>query len=193
MKSAISMLARGAAWALTAALVAVLAVAVLVPRIAGATPYTILTGSMQPAMPPGTLVVVRPRDVEDISVGDVLTYQLESGKPDVVTHRVTAVGVGADGEVRLTTQGDANDSPDKKPVIAKQVRGVRWYYVPYLGYVNTVISAARRQDAVYVVAGLLLVYALVQGVGALRDRTRVAAKASQAHDSDTEESQEEMT
>ena len=50
--------ARRAGTVLTAAVLvaaaAVLAVAVLVPRLAGATPYTVLTDSMRPAYPPGT-------------------------------------------------------------------------------------------------------------------------------------------
>src|SRR5690606_27056120 len=40
-------------WAVILVLLAMLTVTVLVPRIAGATPYTVLTGSMQPHLPPG--------------------------------------------------------------------------------------------------------------------------------------------
>ena len=43
------------AWAVIVAVVSVLAVAVLVPRVTGATPYTILTGSMRPSFPPERL------------------------------------------------------------------------------------------------------------------------------------------
>jgi signal peptidase len=39
---------------------AAIGIAVLVPRLGGATPYVVLTGSMEPRMPPGTLVVVKP-------------------------------------------------------------------------------------------------------------------------------------
>ena len=46
----------------------ILMVAVVIPRIAGATPYTILTGSMQPGLPLGSLVVIRPVDPREIGV-----------------------------------------------------------------------------------------------------------------------------
>jgi signal peptidase I len=51
---------------------------VLVPRIAGATPYTILAGSMMPDIPPGTIIAVKPTPFDQIRQGDVISYQIES-------------------------------------------------------------------------------------------------------------------
>ncbi|RZI86995.1 MAG: signal peptidase I, partial [Microbacterium sp.] len=130
-------------------------------------PYTVLTGSMRPDLPPGTLVVVRPVQIDDLAVGDVITYQLRSGRPTVVTHRVVASGFRADGTTVLTTQGDANGVPDVRPVRAEQVRGRLWYAVPHLGRVNTALDGAQRQTAVYVVAAALLLYAASMFVGAV--------------------------
>lgn len=158
------------AWFVIAAVVASLALSVLIPRLAGATPYTILTGSMKPGMPPGTLVVVKPIDVDDLDVGDVVTYQLESGEPTVVTHRVVAVGVDLAGRTVLTTRGDANDATDEKPVIPAQVRGERWYSVPYLGHVSTWFTDRQRESATVIVAAVLLGYAVTMFVGAARSR-----------------------
>ena len=56
-RSATGWLARTAAWFVILGIGAVVTVAVLVPRIGGGTPYVVLTGSMRPHMPPGTLVV----------------------------------------------------------------------------------------------------------------------------------------
>lgn len=150
---------QAVAWTVVVGCLAGLAAAVLVPRLAGATPYTVLTGSMRPALPAGTLVVVRPVALDDVAVGDVVTYQLRSGDPTVVTHRVVAVGFRADGERVLTTQGDANDVRDAEPVRAVQVRGTVWYAVPYLGRASTVLDASQRQAAVQAVAAALLLYA----------------------------------
>lgn len=152
--------------------VVVLAVAVLIPRLAGASPYTVLTGSMRPDYPPGTLVVAKPAPIDEISIGDVITYQRESGKASVVTHRVIAVSTRLDGEIQLTTQGDANDVPDQEPVEEVQVRGKLWYAVPKLGYVNNALSGAQRQTAVWIVSALLIGYAAFMLVGAMRDRRR---------------------
>ncbi len=165
-------------WLVILGVASVLVVAVLIPRVAGATPYTILTGSMEPGLPPGTLIVVKPADVGEIGIGTVITYQLASGKPTVVTHRVVAQGIDGKGQVQFQTQGDANNTPDQKWVRSVQVKGEKWYAVPYLGYVNNMLTGKERQMAVYVVASLLLGYAAFMLTGATRDWVRRRGTAS---------------
>lgn len=177
MRGPLAWVGQVLAWLVILGVVAVLAVAVVVPRVAGATPYTILTGSMQPDRPPGTLVVVRPVDPDRIGIGSVITYQLESGEAAVVTHRVVAQGVSGTGETTWQTQGDANDTPDQEPVRPVQVRGEVWYSVPYLGRLTNLLSGRERQMAVYVVAALLVGYAAFMFTGALRERGRRAGDA----------------
>jgi signal peptidase len=160
------------AWFVIAAVLLVLAVSVLIPRLAGAHPYTILTDSMRPGMPPGTLVVVRPIDATDIRIGMVVTYQLESGKPAVVTHRVVGQGYNAKGDLVFTTQGDANDIADERPVLPVQIKGERWYYVPHLGRVTNAVTNSQRRAAITIVAVGLFGYAATMFAGAARDRRK---------------------
>jgi signal peptidase len=167
-----ALVGRVLTWAVILSAVAALMVAVLVPRLAGATPYSVLTGSMRPDLGPGTLVVVRPTPFEELQIGDVITYQLESGKPTVVTHRVVGIGIDVEGEQVLQTQGDDNESLDPQPVHEVQVKGELWYSVPLLGHLQQTFSGQDRQRAVYVVATLLLGYAAMAWGGALRDRRR---------------------
>ncbi|MDP3890606.1 signal peptidase I [Nocardioides sp.] len=164
-----------------AAGLALLAVAIVVPRVGGATPYVVQTGSMRPDLPPGSLVVVRPVTGDDISVGDVVTYQVASGEPVFVTHRVVAVGYDGRGELSLRTQGDANDVPDQESVREVQVRGELWYAVPHIGHVSSLLTGSQRALGVYAVAAGLLLYALAQFVGALRGRRSRARHREPAH------------
>lgn len=159
-------------WTVILGCCAVLAIAVLLPRVAGATPYAIMTGSMQPTLPAGTLAVVKPADPDTIGVGTVITYQLESGRPTVVTHRVVAQGVNHQGELLFRTQGDANDTPDQRWVRPVQIRGKLWYAIPYLGYPTQLITGRQHQLLVYVAAAGLLGYAGYMFGAALRDRRR---------------------
>lgn len=172
IRSTLGWVGQVIAWLVILGVVVALAAAVLVPRLAGATPYTVLTGSMQPKYPPGTLVVVKPVEFDDIGLNDVITYQRESGEAAVVTHRVVGTGSRFDGTRTLITQGDANDDPDRDPVLAVQVKGELWYSVPYLGYVNTALSGSQRQWAVLGVSAALVGYAAYMFVGAFRDRRR---------------------
>ena len=147
---------------LSAGLLAFLAVigalVVLIPALTGSTPMTILTGSMQPTYPPGTLIIVQPVAPEDIVIGDPITYQIESGKPEVVTHRVVAIAATGT-EVTFITKGDNNAVADATPVRPEQVRGTVWYAVPYIGYVNTIVNGDNRSWIVPLSAIALFAYA----------------------------------
>jgi signal peptidase I len=154
-----SLLGQIVAWSVAAVLFALILVLVVIPRVTGSTPYTILTSSMVPLMPPGTIVVDRPEPFSDIKVGDVLTYQIASGQPAVVTHRVVGINVEQDGSQTLTMKGDANPSPDVRHIISKQVRGVVWYSIPLIGYVGAVGTADGRSVIARIIGGGLLVYA----------------------------------
>jgi signal peptidase I len=93
-------------------------------------PVVILTGSMEPSISPGDLVLVRKYDISDIKVGDVVEYQLDDYK---VVHRVIAIHRYYDAPV-LITKGDANKSADTNPVIGSQLIGKIEYTIPYIGY-----------------------------------------------------------
>ncbi|GAA1424541.1 hypothetical protein GCM10009640_20980 [Agrococcus citreus] len=148
-------------------------VAVGVPAVTGSTPLSILTGSMTPTLPPGTLVVVKPTPVAEIQLGEVITFQLESGQPTLVTHRVIARSTdSASGEVRFTTQGDANDVADAAQVMPVQVQGTVWYSIPYLGWANQWVNGPAREWLVPIAAGALFCYAAVSIIGGFRARRR---------------------
>ncbi|TIC85743.1 signal peptidase I [Nocardioides sp. GY 10127] len=164
MRGLVRFLGQVLAWLVLVAALATVSVAVVVPRLGGATPYTVLTGSMRPGMPPGTLVVVRPVEASTLRVGDVITYQLRSGEPEVVTHRIVAVGVNGQGKTVFRTQGDDNPDPDPAWVLPIQVVGERWYAVPRLGYLSNAFTTAQREAGVQVVAGLLLAYAALMAL-----------------------------
>ncbi|HEY9498268.1 MAG TPA: signal peptidase I [Terrimesophilobacter sp.] len=163
------------------ALVALIAVmAIVLPAATGSVPMTILTGSMTPTYPPGTLIIVQPVDPTNLRIGDPITYQIESGKPAVVTHRIIAVTSGSDGSRTFTTQGDANSAADENPVLPVQVRGKVWYSIPYLGWVNTVVNGESRAWLIPVIAGALFLYAGYMAASGIaeaikRRRSRAAA------------------
>lgn len=170
-------------WTVMVVALLAIAVAVLIPRLAGATPYTVLTGSMRPTLPPGTLVVAKPVAFDRIGIGDLVTYQVKSGQPAVVTHRVVSIGFNAGHERILQTKGDANKSADAKGVVAKQVRGRVWYAVPVLGRASNVISGGQRTIATAVIAIGLVGYAIVMFAGARRDRVRSRAMGTRQEES----------
>ena len=158
-KGVLHFIGLGLSWGLFA-LVIVLAVGVIVvPFATGSTPMTVLTGSMRPVYPPGTLVIVKPIEADDIRIGDAITYQLRSGEPEVVTHRVVAITTSIEGDQVFITKGDNNGVVDENPVLPVQVAGKVWYSVPYIGWANTLVNGENRVWIVPVIAGGLFLYA----------------------------------
>ncbi len=125
--------------------VLVLAVLLLIAfagvKVFGLTPYAVLSGSMEPQFPTGSLIYVRDVDPATITEGDSITFELESGA--LVTHEVYEI----DHDVReFRTQGIANtDSSgeivhDALPVSFESVLGTPVFCVPYLGYLNQLLT-----------------------------------------------------
>lgn len=175
----------GEALGFVALVIASLAAVVLivVPLLSGSTQYSVLTSSMKPGYPPGTLLVVKPVDVAEVAPGDVVTYQIASGEAAVVTHRVVSTGVDRQGERVLFTQGDNNDVADPEPVRAVQVRGRVFYAVPYAGFAANWLGNRDRgllgQAAAFGLIGYGLV-SLARGIGARAVRRREAEAAEAA-------------
>lgn len=159
-------------WGLLLLMIAALAVMVIIPRLTGSQAYTVLTGSMEPNYPPGTLIVVKPTPAEDLNVGDVITFQPVSGDPSVVTHRIDGIYFNGAGERQIFTRGDANDVVDSWALVPDQIRGRLLYSVPELGRVNSVINGQSRSILLTVVVIGLGTYAVVMVASGLRERRR---------------------
>lgn len=145
----------------------VVLIALVAPFVVAAVPqvvdadqsYTVTSGSMEPAIGVGDVVVVRDVPAETIETGDVITYELDGPGNQVErrTHRVIEV-VDYGTQERFRTKGDANEDPDKEVVPPDAVVGVVVLTLPYVGYVirfaNTPLGLL---TLVVVPAGLLFV------------------------------------
>jgi signal peptidase len=146
-----------------------LAVLTVIPRATHGTALTVLTGSMTPGIPVGSVVIDRPVDPGTLRVGDIATYQKEPGKAEYITHRIVKID-GSTSPTTFTFKGDANRGADEAPVPATAIRGKVWFHVPYLGATR---DALHTKGGLAGVAMLVLAgYALYQGASALRERGR---------------------
>lgn len=103
------------------------------PRTGRYRTLTVLSGSMRPTAPEGSVVVMTPVRLESIKVGDVIAYQIPVEDHRVVSHRVVEVVEGGSAPV-VRTKGDANPVPD--PWLARLQGGSAWKMrgvVPHLG------------------------------------------------------------
>jgi signal peptidase len=114
----------------------------------------VLSGSMEPAIQTGGVVVILPVDPETVKVGDVVTYASLSGK-SLTTHRVIAIQ--NQPERQFITKGDANKNPDPSPILPSQIVGIVVFSFPFVGYLITYIRTPLGLALVLGVPALLIV------------------------------------
>ena len=121
-------------------LAVLLAVALVGVRVVGYTPYTILSGSMEPTYHVGSLIYVKQVDPADLKVGDPITFALD--EDTIATHRIIEIVPDEEDPsvLRFATKGDANDVADGSLVHYKNIIGTPVFTVPYLGYVADYIQ-----------------------------------------------------
>lgn len=93
---------------------------------------SVQTGSMKPAIPPGSLVLVHSVPQNTIKKGDVITYKGKTASEMTITHRVQERKKQHNGLYRTIVKGDANRSADA-PIYDSQIIGRVETSVPYLG------------------------------------------------------------
>jgi signal peptidase len=152
---------RGGVVAGVLAVVAILALT-LGPRFLPYQTYVVLSGSMEPTIPTGAVIVLDPVVADGLSIGDVITFQRPDRPSELVTHRIVDVEQGPTGR-SFVTKGDANTAPDGWRIPAT---GSGWRYrfaIPYAGYgLRTVQSVEGRLLLVVVPALALAGYFLVE-------------------------------
>ena len=112
-------------------LVVIVALAILLVgvRLFGLQVFTVVSGSMEPDYPVGSLIYVKEIDPYDVEPKQVITFALPNGTPS--THRV--VRIDADNQL-FYTKGDTNDNEDGA-VHFNNLIGTPVFVIPYLGFV----------------------------------------------------------
>lgn len=118
-------------------IVVVLAVLLAGVRLFGFTPYTVLSGSMEPTYHVGSIVYVKKVDPTTLKVGDPITFHLTQGV--IATHRIIEVHGEGTPNLGFRTQGDANQNVDDITPASKVI-GKATFSVPYLGYLSNFIQ-----------------------------------------------------
>jgi signal peptidase len=156
IRTALTKLKAVAAIGFVAAAVGLVVVSVVLPRAIGGAALTVLSGSMTPTHPVGSLVVVRPVDPAQIEVGDVITFVKEASSSDVTTHRVVEIKRDAAAGTTFVTKGDANPQVDSSPVAPEAVRGRVWFHIPVVGYLRSWLTSTVGLVGIAAVAGVVL-------------------------------------
>jgi signal peptidase len=125
----------------------------------------VLSGSMEPLMPVGSVVVVKTIPASTVQEGDVITFRHPLAPSKQITHRV--VGIRGEGPARrYSTKGDALAKPDPWQLQLPHEVGRRATTIPHLGVVLQRLSDGRVLALLAALTTLLVIAAILRRVWA---------------------------
>ncbi len=130
-------------------------VAVSAPYLFGGRSLTVLSGSMEPQLHVGDVVVVEQVHPLDIKVGDIVSFRDPEDASRLITHRVREIEVHG-GSVAFVTKGDANTSVESWKTTTDGTVGRVRFHVWRLGYLMIWIRSPLGRLGMVVVPALLL-------------------------------------
>lgn len=157
--------------------VVIFAVLLVGLRFVGVQVYSVISGSMEPEYPVGSLIYVKEVDAYEVEVGDVITFVLSNDMP--ATHRV----IDIDYETQhFYTRGDANYSIDEATgekiytedpaVHFKNLIGKPVFMIPLLGYVAYYIQHPPGMYIALAVGAIILALAFLPDIFSKSDKNK---------------------
>ena len=114
----------------------------------------VISGSMEPAIQTGSVVIVRPIVPDTIRKGDIIMYS-SLDMTSLTTHRV--VSVNSDPTLRFITKGDANKNSDITPIVPGQIVGIVAVTIPYLGILTQFIKTPLGFTLFFLIPAMILI------------------------------------
>ena len=118
----------------------------------GYRPIAVVSGSMEPGISVGDVVLYERHDLSGIEEGKVIVFDDPTIEGGTIIHRV----VGIDPDTGwLQTKGDANNSNDSTWVTEDDIKGVGRVLVPFVGFPAAWIQTGRPVPAIALVVFML--------------------------------------
>ncbi len=136
-------------------LVALLLIVSILPITGNYKIMTVISGSMQPAIIMGSVVIVKP--APDYKIGDVITFGPYSKTKAPTTHRIYDMKV-VDGQPIYITKGDANNAPDTREIQKRDIVGRVLFSVPYMGYAVDFAKKPLGFALIIIVPAAIIIY-----------------------------------
>lgn len=134
-----------------------------VPRMLGYHIYTVVSGSMEPAIPVGSLVYINNMTPEDVQEGDVIAFYGATDGSSIITHRVVTNSTIMS---EFITKGDANEENDMNPIPYSHFIGKVVLTVPKMGgLAQTFTSTSGKIAAACMIALAVVLHIIAAIVG----------------------------
>lgn len=132
----------------------------VLPGIFGFHMYHVISGSMEPAVPVGSLLYVRGGQPEEVEEDRIIAFYSSSEDGGVITHRVVKNNVVSG---TFVTKGDANEKEDPTLTAYADYIGEVVLTVPYMGKLLTLLTSLYGKISAGCMIGIGVVLNLIGG------------------------------
>ena len=139
--------------------IALLLLATMIPIPGNIQAKIVKSGSMEPTIKTGGLVIIALSD--SYQIGDVITFGKDTKTQIPTTHRIIEI-TGSDSLQTFITKGDANDAPDPTKTKQSEVSGKVIFSLPYLGFV---LDFARKPFGFILLIGVPALIIILDEIG----------------------------
>lgn len=130
------------------------------PRVFGYQIYNVVSGSMEPAIPTGSLVYVSKTEPADLKTDDVIAFYSSADTGAIITHRIVKNQVVSG---QIITKGDANAAEDMIPVKYGQVLGKVEHAIPVAGKILAAVATIYGKIAAACMIAAAVLFHLMAG------------------------------
>ena len=156
----------------------IICIPLTVPRMMGYEIYSVISGSMEPAIPVDSMVYIKTEAPEDMKKDDVIAFYGARDSNAIITHRVVENRIVM-GE--FITKGDANQTEDMNPVPYDNFIGKVTLSIPKVGGAAQIFtSAAGKIAAVVIIIAALILETAASAIEKRRYRQWKLRNASEA-------------
>ena len=143
------------------------------PAFLGYKMYVIVSGSMQPELDIGDIVIVKIANPEDLKKDDIISFRKGQS---VITHRIAEV-VKTDEKLEFVTRGDNNNTNDKDTVLSKEIEGIVINKIQNIGRIVLVL-----RDKTLIIIIVLIYYIFIMYDQSVQKRKNIRRMKRQEYE-----------
>lgn len=124
--------------------------------------YTVVSGSMEPTIKTGSIVLTTPVDPTTIMAGDIVAFTSPSNSKDTILHRI--VDIKSTSPLRFQTKGDNNNTADAWDLMDVGILGKHVFAIPYIGHIAAFIRTPIGFGVLIVIPALLFIISQILNI-----------------------------
>ena len=122
--------------------------------------YSVMSGSMEPSIHKGSVMVVKPAD--SYKENDIITFNT-SDSETTITHRIIKKEI-IEKQTIFTTKGDANDAEDRELISSNDIVGKAIYQIPLLGYPMSFTKTKEGLIFLVIIPATIIIYSEILNI-----------------------------